>query len=95
MRSTPAGFPAWYPGWLLSVERWYWRQWHKIRYPRACWYDWRKWRSRPVVGQQVEDCRGEIHTVVRLGTTPDDLIFEDGHSASWMSCCDWPEGVRR
>jgi hypothetical protein len=78
------------PG-LLPVERRFFRAWDSVLHPRAHWYYWRKWRSRPGLGAQVEDCRSEIHTVTAIGDNQDDLTFEDGHKASWMNCCNWPE----
>lgn len=49
----------------------------------------RKWRQRPGIGDRVEDCRYQIHTVVGfVGGDEDNLLFEDGSSASWMHCCD-------
>jgi hypothetical protein len=79
---------------MLLVERRIWRLWHIVRYPRIYWYDHRKWRSRPKPGDVVVDCRGLNVTVERYGETQDDLIFTDGHSASWMHCCGWPEAGR-
>ena len=74
------------PG-LLAAERRFWRIINLITYPPAR-EDWRKWRNRPKIGDQVQDCRNEIHTVAAFGATEDDLVFEDGHAASWMHCCD-------
>lgn len=77
------------PG-LLPVERRFWRAVWAVKYPRAKLAGWRKWHNRPRIGDAVRDCRDEIHTVVRFGDTEDRLIFEDGHAASWMNCCDHP-----
>lgn len=73
---------------VLAAERWFWRQWRMIRYPRLYTRDWWKWHKRPAIGDQVEDCRGEVHRVTAFGKTQDDLILDDGTSVSWMSCCD-------
>jgi hypothetical protein len=68
-----------------------WRLWRIVRHPRVWYSDWRKWHDRPAIGEWIEDCRYQVHQVVRFGGTEDDLILDDGHSASWMSCCDRAE----
>ncbi len=75
------------PG-LLAVERRFWRLANITRHPCEAWAGWRKWRDRPRIGEQVRDCRGEIHTVAGFGDSKDDLILEDGLRCSWMNCCD-------
>ena len=64
-----------------------WRVLDHIKYPG--WYArrWLKWKRRPAIGDQVEDCAYKIRTVVAFGDSEDDLEFEDGSRASWMHCC--------
>ena len=69
-----------------------WRAWQWIRYPRENFSWRRKWRNKPKIGDRVEDCRYEIHTVVGYDEKDEDtLLFEDGSHASWMHCCNYPE----
>jgi hypothetical protein len=77
------------PGFRV-VERRFWRAARAARHPRDWWAGWRKWRARPRIGDQVIDCRGEVHTVARFAAGEDSLVLEDGHACSWMSCCDAP-----
>jgi len=77
------------PG-FLPAERRFWRLAWQVRHPRAAWWLWRKWRNRPAPGDQVTDCRSEIHTVTGFGGDRDTLILDDGSHCSWMNCCDWP-----
>jgi hypothetical protein len=79
------------PG-LLPVERRFFRAMYAVRHPRYSFSMWRKWRDRPRIGDSVRDCGRKIHVVTGFGDTEDDLIFEDGSRASWMSCCDKGEG---
>ena len=61
---------------------------YRIRHPVRTYMLWRKWRRRPAIGDRVEDCRYEIHTVIGFADGDEDtLLFEDGSSASWMHCC--------
>jgi hypothetical protein len=75
------------PG-VLPAERRFWRLVFAARHPRTWWVGWRHWRNRPGVGDQVRDCRGEIHTVASIRHGGDGLVLEDGHACSWMNCCD-------
>jgi hypothetical protein len=72
---------------LWAIERW-------IRHPIENWYWHRKWRHRPKVGDKIQDCRYQIHTVVAFGDCEDDLVLDDGSSCSWMHCCDLIEEGR-
>lgn len=88
MKSTPPGFPAWYPGWLLTAERKFWYVMHQLRHPVWYYQDVRKWRARPKVGDMVL-AHGEPKMIVAINDKdPDTLILADGSSESWMSCCD-------
>lgn len=73
------------------VMAWWWRLEDMIRHPVLNYRDRHKWRHRPKPGDRVEDCRRRLLTVVAYGDTEDDLVFEDGMTASWMHCCNWPE----
>lgn len=65
----------------LSSRWWQARRW--LRWPRRSFYEWRKWRQRPKIGDRVEDCQFEIRTVTGfIGGDEDMLLFEDGHTAS-------------
>lgn len=75
----------------MTPYDWLWTLWLKIRYARKDFSSRRKWRDRPEIGDLVEDCRGKVLRVKAFGTTEDDLILEDGSTASWMHCCDYPE----
>lgn len=75
--------------WFLALERKWWHLVRLARYPRASWYDWRKWRNRPKVGDVIWGCDSQQHTVVKIGPTGDDLLCDDGASYSWMNCCSW------
>jgi hypothetical protein len=79
---------------LLEAERWYRRQLATLRHPIYTFHDYRKWLQRPDVGDYVIDCRSKLLKVVQLGDDEDDLMLEDGSSASWMHCCERP-GRRR
>lgn len=76
-------------GWWLPIARKWWHLVKVIKYPRASWYDWRKWRKRPKVGDVIWGCDSQQHTVVKIGPTGDDLWCDDGASYSWMNCCNW------
>lgn len=67
--------------WLWTAENW-------VRHPVDNWYWRQKWRHRPAIGDKIHDCRNQIHEVVAFGDSVDDLILDDGHSVSWMHCCD-------
>lgn len=69
------------PG-FLPAERRFWLLAYRARHPLVAWAGWRKWRSRPGIGDRVRDCRGVICVVAGYGDT------EDGRSASWMNCCE-------
>lgn len=68
-----------------ELDRYTWRSRSWIRYPRSNYYRRRKWKSRPVEGDWIEDCRGQVHQVAKADG--DDLILDDGYSVSWMHCC--------
>jgi hypothetical protein len=72
----------------FAVQRPFWRALWIARNPRTWYYDMRKWRKRPKIGDQVVDCRSEVHTVVAFRGNQDALTLEDGHGCSWMNCCD-------
>jgi hypothetical protein len=70
-----------------ALQRPFWRALWILHYPRTWICDVRKWHHRPKIGDQVRDCRGEVHTVAGFGGNQDQLVLEDGHGCSWMSCC--------
>jgi hypothetical protein len=41
----------------------------------------------PIVGDKVEDCRGEVHTITSMDDE-DTVLFEDGFRCSLHACCD-------
>jgi hypothetical protein len=71
---------------------WLYRQWwvlrNWVRYPYRSYLDMVHWWTRPMIGDKIIDCRNEVHTVVGILPTEDDLILEDGHHASWIHCCE-------
>ena len=62
------------------------RSW--VRCPVHQSRSWWKWHRRPGIGDRVRDCRHQVHEVVGLGDTEDDLVLDDGSNCSWMHCCD-------
>lgn len=72
--------------WFLKIEQIFWRIYDVIRHPRQNYYDRRKWKNRPVVGDKVIDCANRVQIVAKIDG--DDLYFEDGNWASWMGCCE-------
>lgn len=80
--------------WFLPAERIFFRSWYSIRHPRQAWFDIKRRLQRPKIGEWVVDCRYEYHQVkgyLDSGWYRDTLLFEDGHSASWINCCELPE----
>jgi hypothetical protein len=75
---------------ILPLERRFWHLVDTVQHPRRHWNDWKHWRQRPKIGDLVVDCREKTLKVVSFGRTEDDLILEDGSSASWMNCCERP-----
>jgi hypothetical protein len=49
-----------------------------------------KVRNVPEPGQLVQDCFGRLHRVTAVDGDGDTLYFEDGRTASWSHCCEWP-----
>ena len=71
------------------IESAWWTVWQWIRHPRENYYWRKKHRNPPKAGDYVEDCRYQILKVVEVDG--DDLLLEDGTTASWMHCCNRPE----
>jgi hypothetical protein len=70
------------------------------------WYDWRhrlrhrrdmldKFGLVPTAGHQVNDCRGEDHTIMAVDPSdPDTVTLDDGFVCSLWHCCDPVDATR-
>lgn len=87
-------------------HKWYWNvvvgfhDWRRDSFPQ--FYAWvgravherdmiEKFGFIPSVGDKVEDCRGEVHTIAWVDPTdPDHVRMDDGMACSLWHCCDLP-----
>ena len=75
---------------LLKTRRMFWTAIYTMRHPIDSFMRQWKWHNRPNVGDAVIDCRNQYHLVTDIDG--DDLTLDDGSKASWMHCCDRPQG---
>lgn len=82
--------------WIVAylVPGWLWRTWHKLRHPRSTYYQWKKERAYPEIGDLVEYCDGATYIVtaqleygdIELSSVDTGVVVHP--AASWMACCE-------